>query len=350
MVQAAYATREQVKAALDIKETARSNSAVDRAIRSGARTIEGLTRRKFYPSIRTQYFEWPRGHGRTYRLWLDEHELISVATLVSGGVTISAADYFLEPNDGPPYDRIEIDRASTASFASNSGTNQRSIGITGTFGHSSELETVGTLSSQLDADVTDTATINWTLPQEVGVGSILKVDSEYVTVTQRSFQDTTQNLGTALTANNNNVTVAVSNGTAFYAGEIILIDAEKMLVTDVVGNNLIVQRPVDGSVLATHAQNADVYALTGMEVGRAQFGSTLALHLNGATIYRHVIPALINDLNVAEALTQLSQESAGYGRVVGSGENAREASGKGLADLRKQAVLEFGRRPRQRAV
>jgi len=35
-----YATREQVKAALDAAETARNDAQVDRAIESGARSIE----------------------------------------------------------------------------------------------------------------------------------------------------------------------------------------------------------------------------------------------------------------------------------------------------------------------
>lgn len=351
MVQAMYATREQVKTALDIQETARSNSQIDRAIRSSSRSIEGQLRRRFYPEIRTQYFEWPvRGSRTTWRLRLNEHELISASAVVSGGVTISASDYFLEPNDGPPYDTIEIDRASTSAFSANAGTNQRSVAISGTFGHSSELEVVGALSSNLDADAADSPAVTWSAPLDVGIGSILKIDSEYLVVTNRTFADSTQDALDPLTASNANVTVPVTTGSDFYSGEILLIDSEKMRVVDVVGNNLFVQRAVDGTALAAHLDNADIYVLSGVVTSRAQFGSTLAAHLSAANVERHVIPALVNDLAIAEALTQLNQESAGYGRVVGSGENAREASGKGLADLRARAYDEFGRKARMRSV
>ena len=128
-------------------------------------------------------------------MWLGENDLVSVSTLTAGGTTISASDYFLEPaNSGPPYTSLEIDLESNSVLQAGL-TWQRAIAITGTFGYWDEQEQVGTLASNLDADITDTATITWTDPADVGVGSILKIDSERIIVSEMSYVDSTQNLG-----------------------------------------------------------------------------------------------------------------------------------------------------------
>lgn len=345
-----YATRETVKSALDVKETARNNWQVDRAIESASRSVEGLTHRKFYPQLATRYFDWPSPAYRTpWRLWLDGNELISVTTLVAGGTTIVAADYFLEPNWGPPFTRLEIDLGSSAAFSS-STTAQQAIAITGLFGYSNDEEQVGDLTAELAASVSATASITWTTPR-IGVGDILRIDSERMIVTNKTFIDSTQNLQTSLTAAANNVTVAVTTGSAFAAEDVLLIDSERMLVVDVAGNNLTVKRAWDGSVLAAHtAPSADIYVLRGVELDRAQLGTTLAVHASGADIFRYIVPGLVRDLAVAEAIDTILQETSGYARTVGSGENQTEASGKGLRGLRDEVRTRYGRKARIRAV
>src|ERR1044072_2248044 len=130
-----YATREEIKAELDVKETARANSRIDRALADATEPLHGLCHRVFYPELDTRSFDWPGGqYARPWRLWLDACEGISVTTLTSGGVAIAAPDFFLEPNQyGPPYNRIEIDLDSSAAFSSGD-THQRAITITGLFG------------------------------------------------------------------------------------------------------------------------------------------------------------------------------------------------------------------------
>jgi hypothetical protein len=345
-----YATREMVKAALDSAETARNDAQVDRAIASGSRTIEGLLHRKFAPWTGVRYFDWPNHqYARPWRLWLDADELISVMSLVAGGVTIPASDYFLEPaNSGPPFTHVEVDLASASAFSSGD-THQRAIAITGTFGHSADEEQVGSLTAELAASLTATATITWTTAR-IGVGDILRIDSERVIVTARTMIDSTQNLGNTLTASAGDVTVQVSNGTAFAVEQVLLIGSERMLVVDIAGNNLTVKRAWDGTVLATHSSGVDVFTLTGVELDRAQLGTTLAAHSNGAAIYRHLVPDLVRDLAVAEAINQLQQETSGYARVIGEGENAREGTGRSLSDLRRDAIAAYGRKARSRAV
>jgi len=350
MATPAYCTREQVKAALDVAETARNDPQVDRAVGAASRTIEGLLKRRFYPQLATRYFNWPNHqHARPWRLWLDQDELISVTSLVAGGVTIPASDYFLEPaNSGPPYTRIEIDLASSSAFAPGA-THQRAIAVTGVFGYSAEEEQVGALTATLAADLAATATATWTTAR-IGVGDILRIDSERVVVTAKTMIDSTQNLGNTLAAASSDVAVMVASGAAFAVEEVLLIDAERMLVVGIAGNNLTVKRAWDGTVLAAHASGADVFTLTGVELDRAQLGTTLAAHSSGAVIYRHLVPELVRDLAVAEAINQLQQETAGYARVIGEGETAREGTGRGLRDLRRDAVARYGRQARSRAV
>lgn len=343
-----YATREDVKNAADVAETARNDAQVDRAIETASRAVESLTLRKFYPTVATRYFDWPDRNGaRPWRLWLNGDELISVTSLVVAGETIDPADYLLEPaNSGPPYTHLEIDLSSSAGFSSGS-THQRAVAVTGVFGYRLDSESVGALSANLDADAADTATVTWT--KNVGVGDLLTIGTERLVVSSRALVDTTQNLQAGMSTSKADVTVAVTDGTAFLVGHIILVDAERMLVVDIAGNNLIVKRAWDGSVLADHTTGADVYALTGVAVDRAQLGTTLGAHLSGATITRQLYPGPIRSLCVAEAINQLQQEAGAYGRS-GSGESERPAPGVDLPGLRAEVRTQYGRRNRIGAV
>jgi hypothetical protein len=360
MATAWYCTREDVTGALDVKLTARAHRQVDRAVESGAREVEGLLHRTFRPVLKTLYFDWPnelqRG-TRPWRLWLDANEVISVSSLQAGGVTIPASDYFLEPaNSGPPYTRLEIDLASSAALSSGS-THQRAIQAAVLAGFRNDEEQVGDLTSTLDADVADTASLTWT-SAFIGVGDVLRIDSERMIVADKTMVDSGQNTTGALTASAADVTVGVADGTAYAVGTVLRVDAERMLLVDKAANNLTVKRAWDGTVLAAHFSGADVYTLTGVELARAQLGTTLAAHTSGADVYRHLVPGLVRELNIAEAINTLQQEGTGYARRSGLGE-ARgtgrpnsdvEASGRGLDDIREQAWAAFAREARTRAI
>lgn len=349
-----YCTREDVKVALDSKATARNDGQIDRAIEAGSRSIEGLTHRRFYPWSGTRYMDWPNHqYAHSWRLWLGANEVASVSALVSGGVTISAADYFLRRGDDldeAPYTYIEVDLDSSAAF-STGDTHQRSVAITGVFiGCPLDEATAGLTAEALDdsetgVDVTDSSTI--------GIGSILRVDSERMLVTGRAALDTAVNIdaGDSLTASMADVSITMSTTTAApVAGEVILIDSERMLVVDVAGLVLTVKRAWDGSVLATHAGSADIYAYRTLTVTRGALGTTAASHLTAAPLYRFVVPSLVRDLTIAEAVSTLLQESAGYARTAGSGENEREVSGRGIKGLRDDVYTAHGRKARISAI
>jgi hypothetical protein len=247
MASAWYCRREDVQAALDGPATARTNQQIDRLIESKSRAIEQHLHRRFAPTVATRYFDWPNSQmGRSYRLWLDADELISATSVVAGGVTISSANYYLEPaNLGPPYDRIEINLSSSSAFNTGS-TSQRDIAITGTFGYSNDLVSIGTLASTLGATAGATATATWTSAR-FGVGDILLIDSERVVITARNMTSSGQTLQTPVTASAADVSIAVTDGTAFVADTVLLLDSERMLIVDITSNTLIVKRAWDGS-------------------------------------------------------------------------------------------------------
>lgn len=351
MIQPWYATREEIKAELDVKETARANARIDRALADATEAVYGLCHRVFYPTVATRYFDWPNSQsGTSWRLWLDASELISVTTLSSGGTTIVAADYFLEPNQyGPPYNSIEIDLASSASFGGGD-THQRDITVVGLFGYKNDETTAGATAEALDASETG-VDVDAATSAAVGVGSLLRIDSERVIVTSRSQLDTGQTLGGSITNQNNVVTIAVQSGAAFAAGESILIDSERMLVEDIAGNNLTVKRAWDGSTIAAHTAGAVIYAPRTLTVERGALGTTAATHNSAATVYRWDPPGPVRQLCVAEALTDLLQGRSGYARTAGAGESEREIAGRGLQNLRDRVYSgPLARKARTRGV
>lgn len=350
-----YTTREDVKSALSVADTARANSLVDNKIAAATRSVEGLLHRRFYPERKTVTFDWPNRSGApTWTLELGDNELISVETLTAGGTVISSSDYFLrraDDKDEAPYTSIEIDLSSSAAFQSGD-TFQRAISVLGVFGHNDTDTSIA--SGALAANINDAQNIITLEPSDgvlsIGVGSLILCGSERMIVRDRRWADTTINLTGALTAQQSAVTAAVGDGTAFVEGESILVDSEVMRIDRIAGNNLTVTRAYDGSVLDDHSIGADVYASRSFLVARHAVGTSAAAHSDGDAVYAHNFPALINELTNAEAVVMLEQSASGYARTVGSGSNARESAGKGLEDLRAQAYTRYGRKLRSAAV
>jgi hypothetical protein len=345
-----YATREDVKLALDIKETARADADVDSALDSSTDAVHALTLRRFYPWTGTRSFDWPvRGYGSAWRLWLDSNELASITTLVAGGTTLTADQYFLrrsDDRDEVPYDQVQISLSGSGSFSSGPSW-QKAIVITGVYiGCPLDEDPAGALAEALDA--TETA-VNVSNGAAVGVGSILRVDSERMLVTGRQMLTTAQTLQTPLTASLGDETVAVTTGSAFNVGEVVLLDAERMYIVDIAGNNLIVKRKWDGSTLAAHT-GSTIFASRTLTVERGALGTTAAIHSDAASLAAHRIPGLVREYAVAYALDKLLQRRSGYSRTVGSGESEREMYGRGLREVKRDLEEAYGRRARVSAV
>lgn len=346
-MEAWYCTRADVKSALDSKETARNNAQVDRGISAGSRAVEGgdLLNRRFYPELATRYFDWPNDdRSRTYRLWLGANELISVTTLTAGGtVLVEGTDFILRNSSGrsePPYDHVELLLSASADFAGSADTHQRAISILGLYGYRNDETALGLVNEALDASETG---VDVTNSAGLGVGALARVDNERFFVTGHTYLDTTQDSQSAMSQSDADDILDVTDGTAFFVGEVVLVNSEKMLIVEIAGNNLIVKRAWDGSTLASHLTAQDVYAPRRLTVQRGVLGTTAATHSDQAPLYRFDYPSLVQQISVAEAISSIEQEKAGYARTSGSGDNQMEASGKGLADLRKRARARYGR-------
>jgi hypothetical protein len=342
-----YASRETVMDALDVKASAYTSGQVDRAIDSGSRDVESLTNRIFYPLLATKSWPYPNTQGESFKLWLDGNELASVTTFTSGGVTVPATDYYLEPQAyGPPYDSIEINRGTSSALTAAFAGPQRSLNITGVFcGCALEEASAGTLSASLTSSAT-----TFTSSQGVAVGRVLRVDSERMLVTERNFVTSSQTVQTPLTANLNNNTLAVTDGTQFSLRESLLIDAERVLVVDIAGNNLIIKRAQQGSTLAAHT-GSTIYWHRQLTVTRGALGTSAASHAISATVVRHVVPPLVEQLSAAYALTRLAGEGSGYARQIGSGSSERAGTMRqDITSLEASVIRAHGRLARQRAV
>jgi hypothetical protein len=350
-----FATREDVMRALDVKLTARNSAQIDRALESASRDVESLCHRTtFAPTTATKSFDYPGSqYARPWILRLDANELISVTTLTSGGTTIAAADYFLEPNQyGSPFSRIEIDLDSSAAFSSGD-THQRAIVVTGLWGYRNDETSVGTLTAAVSTTTATTVSVDAAASALLGVGSVLRIDSERLLVTGRTMADTGQNVGGAgLTAQQNSVTLTVTDGTAFAVDEVLLVESERMLVVDIAGNNLTVIRAWDGSIIAAHAAGVDIYAPRTLTVTRGALGTTAATHTSGATVVRWDPPGLVRDLVIADAMNRVLQEQAGYARTSKTSTGAKSVSVETLSleALRTQTYNAHGRKGRMRGV
>lgn len=355
ITQPVYCTREDVKRATDIKETARNNFQIDRAIQSAARNIEKHLHRVFYPTDATRKWDWPN-FQRTYpwKLYLDNNELadttVNVPVVTSGGVVIPSSAIFWGPwNDSPPYTRMELDRSQSYAFGSAS-TPQKSISITGTFGYSMDTDPAGALAAAVSS--TSATTITVSDGSLVGVGNLLIVDSERLLVQGRATVTTGQtNVSGATTESMADNAITVSSGAAINVDEVLLIDQEKMLAVDVTGNVVTVIRAWDGTPLANHSTSTTIYSYRVLTVLRGQLGTTAATHSNSAPIVVHRPPTLIRDLAIAEASVRLLAETSGYAEAGGGdGEGSAKNLAAALPDLWDEAETGYARKARHRVV
>lgn len=332
--------------AVDIQPTAEFFHRVDDAIASASRAVEGLTHRRFNPVLATKTFDWPDGN-RSYRIRFNQpDELISLSGIVSGGTTMLATDFDGYPTDGPPYSSLESPRASdTAYFQRGVNGSQGALALTGVWGYDIKEVSAATTSEALD-----TSEVGIDVgPNTIGVGSLLRVDSERMQVVGKEWADSTQT-GT-LAASNAGVSLTVVNGSLFTAGETLLIESERVRVIDIAGNILTVKRAVDGSVLDDHAASA-IYAQRTLVVERGVYGTTLATHSTSADVQRFIYPPLISQLARGYAVVALLGEESGFARTVTRSETTsdRISYARSIQLLEQQVEARYARRGRVRAV
>lgn len=377
-----YSNRYEAQRSLDFPPGVDVNARIDRATISAAENIDGQLKRVFFPSDDTRYFDWPNqggtGGGQYANPWnlrLNDNDLVCLATLVAGGVTITLDQVFMmewsNPVKGIPcFPGISLDRSTSATFGGNAQTPQYSIAAGATWGYGADADLAGTLAASVgsgDATVTvsdgstagpgdlivlgygrGTAPFPSSAPH---AGAIRPYLGERVLITDVSAvaSGLTQVAAGVTTAEDNDQALQWTGTGALNAGEVILLDQEQMLVEQVVNGVAAVRRAYGGTTLAEHS-GAVIYAYRQFSVLRAQLGTTAASYSSGANVYRHRVPQLVRDLSIAEVENQLLQEGSGYARTVGSGESAHPAPGAGLADKWDEAKTRHGRKGRHRGV
>lgn len=313
-------------------------------IDSASREVEALLHRRFIPITATHMYRWPQTvPGRTGAVLYLDDDLLAVTALTRDDDTataISASDYFLEPQTlGPPYDKIEIDLSSVAYFG-NLSTPQRAVRVTGSWGYPVTYATAGALAGSL----TDSATaLNVTDAGKVSVGATLLCGSEQLFVTAAGLLTTTATLSAGIAANAAVVTLPVSDGSKVKTGELIQVDAEKMLVYAVAGNNAFAYRAQDATPLAAHDSGATVYAYRALTVERGVNGTTAASHSDAAALSQIVPNPTVSRYVRAVATNAVFQGKAGWSGTVGAGEAQIELRMNVIRDLRKELVYHYRR-------
>jgi len=348
-----YATREAVKAAAGISGAAQ-NALIDEKIEEASEDVEEFLRRAFIPETTERLYPWPPDKGGGTVLRIAREDLIAVTQLQTKAqdtspTTISSSDYFVEPvNDGPPYGSIEIDLSSTASFEAGD-TTQRSIGVTGRWGYREDTRAAGLLAedddgAELALNVSDSGLIGVgdTILIEPGAAAAAGSVAEPLFVSEKVLLDTTANTAGALTASNANVTIPVNDGSLVKAGEVITIDAERILIESISGNNLTVERAVDGSVLATHANPSDVYAPRTLTVVRAVNGATATVHDDTDAVVVYAPPADIRGYVIAYAIQEMHLDSTHRTGVAGGEEGSVETKGFSVWSKKKALIEKYG--------
>ncbi len=332
-----YVTREAVKAALDVKATARSDAQIDRCIEAATGQVTGLLRREFDPWTGTLRYPAPRGET----LWFGARAVVELDAVTVDGATVDTDDLLLLPQDatGPPYDGIRADSATGATL---NGGDDFPVAIAGVHGYDLVELAAGATAEALDATETG-VDLTGVASAAVGIGTVIRIDSERMTVTARSQLSTGVTLSADVTASKSDTGLTVSSGAGVTAGETVMVDAEKMTVHEVAGNALLVTRAVDGTTLAAHTSGATLYAPRTVTVSRGALGTTAATHTDASAVHVWQPPALVGELALAYALTSLGQGQSGYARTTGSGESERESSGRGLRQIQADAVKAYKR-------
>jgi hypothetical protein len=175
-----YATRDDVLVALDLPESARLSAAVDRALDAASRAVETTCAgRYFHPAIGERDLVLAQA-GRSdraltaFRVPLDGRTEATALTSVSVDGT-TTTDYWLGPQtpgtaEGrEPYTYLDLD-----------GTFGATLALTGTFGACEATSPATTLDGAISSSV---ATLTVDDSARVSPGALLKVDSEWLTVT-----------------------------------------------------------------------------------------------------------------------------------------------------------------------
>jgi hypothetical protein len=209
------------------------DAVIEDIISRASRRVDALTGRRFYPRVETRKFDTPYNE----QLWLDD-DLLEIITLTNGDlVAIASTDYIFKPQNEYPKYCVQLRDTATIYFTPTSASSyDEAISLAGIWGYRERYSADGWVSG---------STLN-----EVG------------------------NITTAV------LSFTATSGSAFARDQIIRLDNEFMIVTDVTGNEITVAaRGANGSTAAIHLnavaikywqQQDDIAGLT-LEIARIMY-------------------------------------------------------------------------------
>ena len=263
----------------------------------------------FIPISETRYFD---GDGSQELL---VPALLSATTITVDDDELESGDYILYPQNklwaNGPYMRIKVlpDSGTVYYFPAIA----RVTSVLGNWGlWEKSQSTEATVASQTNSATTlvvDDASV-------ISPGAVLLIESEQELVTGiGSATDATTNTNEALDAEEDQVTVL--DGTVINIGEVIRVEFEQMLVRDISGNDLLVERGWNRTARVDHLTNLDVYVYRTFRVERGVNGTTAAAHDTQA-ISRYTVPPDVNYLCKQIAALMLKKADSGFAGKVGS--------------------------------
>lgn len=342
MVPIWYASFTEVKRAADIPSSALYDARLIEAMDEGKDAVTGLCQRSFEPEIKTVQFPWPQDWTQDSRmLRLGKHHLISLTTVVDGdGSTLNNSNLRLikegSASDAPPYSAV----MNRNGWVSNMDFPDLSVTITGLYGYDlnerDAANTTGTLSG---------TTVDIDNSSGIDIGALIRIAAERLVVLGKGWILSSNSAPVTLDAEESSDRFTVTSGGAFNVGESVTIESEEMLITKIVGNQLIVQRATNGSAIAAHTAVTAVYVDRRLSVERAVLGTTATNTTAPADVMVHQFPGLVRQLHKAEVLNIIQQDAAAYGSRSGSGQGEIPMSERALERLRERTLSAHGYRP-----
>lgn len=318
---------------------ATENAKIDRLIAASSLAFERDTNSKFIPVTETRTYDIADAEGRC--LYLDAH-LISVSTLTdeNGSREWTEGTHFeLEPRHAPPYTQVQALLAGAYRW-SGSTSDENAISIAGDWGYSADTESAGSLGA-IVTDETDT-TITVKDGSVIGVGDTLLIDSERLFVSEVADVDLAVNLSGNLAAQRTTTTVTLSGAPtdAVNVGEVIRINDERMKIRAINSTTVvIVDRAWDGTTLAAHTSGDDIYIERVFSVTRGEGGTTAVTHADDTVIARYTPPLDVVTVVTEEAIAGAIREAGGAaGDAVDTGATSQQFRGINLNRIRETAV------------
>lgn len=247
--------------------------------------------------------------------------LLAINSIVNNGVTLTAADYILKPDNGfwtnGPYTQILV--APLATLLATWYCQQNGVTIAGRWGKYERSGPTGATVQDTTEQSASQVTLKVSDGGKVSPGMVLLIGSEQEAVT--GWGDPT----TGVTTLNGAVSVSddvitLTNGALVNVGEVLRVDFEQMKIKDKRTHQCSVIRSWNGTGKVAHLTGASVDVYRTVSVERGMNGTTAATHANGLVISRYFAPDDIQYLTKEIATLIVNKAKSGYQGRTGNDE------------------------------